>query len=45
MKSRTDKIIDKDPFNDRDFVKDFRSIRKIGGLSVREELSEKNLGK
>ena len=36
IKGRTDKIIDRDPFNDREFTKDFKSIRKMGGLSVRE---------
>ncbi len=31
-------------FNDREFTREFRSIRKVGGGSVRDEGSEKYLG-
>lgn len=34
--------MDRDVFNDREFTRDFRSIRKTGG-SVKDEHSDKNL--
>ena len=38
-----DKFVDKDAFNDREFTRDFKSIKKLG--SVRDEISEKRIGR